>query len=162
MQCHRAVTLRMRKQFVAWRDKWAAQNVVSDAEKATTNWLLGKGDHLDFKPQMRTVRLVKNVEHKAPFGALVKYHVEYDKSWSPSIFSFCFWPNLLFLNFFFAYLKKNEENTIKKTFWGGCYTLCPIAKIRYFFLIFLFLPSPTLIACLIFFLTWTGHREIRQ
>jgi len=79
-QCHRAVTLRMRKQFVAWRDKWAAQNVSPDAEKATTNWLVGKGDHLDFKPQLRTVRIVKNVEHKAPFGPLIKYHVEYDKS----------------------------------------------------------------------------------
>lgn len=140
MQCHRAVTLRMRKQFVAWRDKWAAQNVVSDAEKATTNWLLGKGDHLDFKPQMRTVRLVKNVEHKAPFGALVKYHVEYDKSWSPSIFSFCFWPNLLFLNFFFCLFKKNEENTIKKRFEEAVILFVQLQKFVISFWFFSFCP----------------------
>ena len=80
LQCHRAVTLRMRKQFVAWQEKWAAENVTAESAKLTTDWLLGKGEHLEMKPEIRTVRIVNNVEHKAPFGTLIKYHVEYDKS----------------------------------------------------------------------------------
>ncbi|XP_046452720.1 paired amphipathic helix protein Sin3b-like isoform X1 [Daphnia pulex] len=79
-QCHKAVTLRMRKQFLAWRERWSAAHVTPEAEKATANWLLGKGDHLELKADSRTVKLVNHVDKRAPFGTLIKYRVDYDKS----------------------------------------------------------------------------------
>ena len=79
MQCHRAVTLRMRKRFLAWQQRWGSANVSSEAETLCFNWLVGKDcDHLDMKSNARTVRVPTNVEHRAPFGTLVKYRVDYD------------------------------------------------------------------------------------
>lgn len=44
------------------------------------NWLVGKGEHLELKAESKTVRLVNQVENRAPFPTLIKYRVDYDKS----------------------------------------------------------------------------------
>lgn len=65
---------------MAWRERWAATHVTPEAEKATANWLVGKGDNLELKADSKTVRLVNHVDNRAPFGTLIKYRVDYDKS----------------------------------------------------------------------------------
>ncbi len=70
----------MRKQFLAWREGWSSANVTPEAEKATANWLVGHGDDLELKTECTTVRVENHVENRAPFGTLIKYRVNYDKS----------------------------------------------------------------------------------
>lgn len=79
VQCHKAVTLQMRKRFVAWREAWSSTHVKPEAEAATASWMAGSGDHLELKTNCNTVRVVNHVENRAPFGTLIKYRVDYDK-----------------------------------------------------------------------------------
>ena len=52
----------------------------AESKKMTANWFLGIGDHLELKAGSKTVRIETDVEHKAPFGTLIKYHVNYEES----------------------------------------------------------------------------------
>lgn len=70
----------MRKRFLGWRERWASDHVTAEAESTTANWLVGTGDHLELKTNCNTVRVEKTVENRAPFGTLIKYRVDYDKS----------------------------------------------------------------------------------
>ena len=51
----------------------------AQAEASCNDWLLGRGERAaELKPNCRTVRVMNSVEHKAPFGTLIKYRVDYD------------------------------------------------------------------------------------
>ena len=72
--------MRLHDKFVSWVNKWREENVTSDDESRTTQWLLG--DVIETKDCETTCRKVYN-QDRAPYYEYNKYTVEFFVSSEP-------------------------------------------------------------------------------